>query len=227
MGKIKVLFVDDDIALGHVVTLALNAAGYEMYYQSSLIAIQAVIRELHPDIILLDVEIGNKDGIEATPMLKRMAPEIPVLFVSSHVESSKVVKALEAGGMGYLKKPFEMEELLAYIGRYTRIFRPKGIEVGKLMLRVEENILAEGEVVIKQLSAFEGKLLKLLALNMNEMVSRSQIERELWEGKAGNEQSLNNYVAKIRKYLAADAGLELITFPKVGYKLVCHPVSEE
>lgn len=227
MEKVKVLFVDDDVALGYVVTLALNGAGYETHYQNSLTAIQTVIVELNPDIILLDVEIGHKDGIEVTPMLKRIAPEIPVLFVSSHVESSKVVKALEAGAMGYLKKPFEMEELLAYIGRYTTVFRPKGIEIGKLVLRVEENVLVKGEAVIKQLSAFEGKLLKILALNINGIVSRAQIEQELWEGNPANEQSLNNYVAKIRKYLTADTQLELITLPKVGYKLVCHALTEE
>ena len=60
MGKIKVLFIDDDIALGNVVTVALDSLGYETYYQTSLVAIRSVIKELCPDILILDVEIGQK-----------------------------------------------------------------------------------------------------------------------------------------------------------------------
>lgn len=61
MGKIKVLFIDDDIALGNVVTVALDSLGYETYYQTSLVAIRSVIKELCPDILILDVEIGQKE----------------------------------------------------------------------------------------------------------------------------------------------------------------------
>ncbi len=128
MNKIKVLFVDDDITLGNIVMMALNASGYEAYYQTSLTAIRSVIQELKPDIIILDVEIGKKNGIDATPEIKAIAPEIPILFVSSHIDSEKVVKALNAGGIAYLKKPFEIEELLAYIQRHSASFHSKGIE---------------------------------------------------------------------------------------------------
>ncbi len=74
--------------------------------------------------------------------------------------------------------------------------------------------------VVKKLSLFECKLLKLLALNMNQPVTREQIERELWEDGYSSEQSLNNYIAKLRKYLSEDNQLELVTIPKIGYKLV-------
>lgn len=65
------------------------------------------------------------------------------------------------------------------------------------------------------------KQLRLLVLNLNKTVTREQIERELW-GKLvadSSEQSLNNYVAKLRKYLAEEPTLELETIPRVGYRL--------
>lgn len=219
MDKVKVLFVDDDVALGNIVTMALEDSGYEVHYQTSLIAIKSVIQELKPDIIVLDVEIGTKNGIDATPELKMIAPEIPVLFVSSHVDSAEVVKALGAGGVAYLKKPFEMEELIAYIKRYTATSHTKPMQVGMFTLSAEDNFLMKGDEVAKKLSVFESKLLKLLMLNMNNVVTRERIERELWEADYGNEQSLNNYIAKLRKCLLEDESLELITIPKVGYKL--------
>lgn len=119
MSKIKVLFVDDDLALGSIVTLALEDAGYEVHYQTSLAGIRTVTAEMQSDIVVLDVEIGAKNGIDAIPELKQIAPEVPVLVVSSHVESDNVVKALEVGALTYLKKPFEMAELLAYIQRFA------------------------------------------------------------------------------------------------------------
>lgn len=114
MDKIKVLFVDDDVALGNIVTLALEEAGCEVHYQTSLAGIKNVVKEVCPDIIVLDVEIGSTNGIEVIPVLKLIAPKTPVLIVSSHGESENVMKALEAGAVSYLKKPFEIVELLVH-----------------------------------------------------------------------------------------------------------------
>ena len=119
MEKTKVLFVDDDIALGQVVILALRALGYAAEYCTTLVGIQGVVQEMQPDIMVLDVEIGEKNGIDAVAELKLTAPDTPILFVSSHIAGSEVARALDAGGIAYLRKPFEMEELVAYIRRHT------------------------------------------------------------------------------------------------------------
>lgn len=221
MDKIKVLFVDDDMALGHIVTLALEDLGYEVHYQTSLAGIRNVVKEMLPDVVVLDVEIGAKNGIEVIPELKLIVPETPVLIVSSHLESENVAKALEAGAVGYLKKPFDIMELQAYIRRFAKFFRPKGMEFGIFRLKAEECLLMKGDVTVRKLSMFEYKLLRLLVLNLNEMVTREQIEQDLWGKLAtgSSEQSLNNYVAKLRKYLAEDPALELENIPRMGYKL--------
>lgn len=176
---------------------------------------------MQPDIMVLDVEIGAKNGIEVVPELKAIVPETPVLIVSSHVESENVMKALEAGAVTYLKKPFEIVELLAYIQRFVKTFRVKGLEVGRLHLKAEESLLMKGDETVRKLSTLECKLLKMLALNLNRTVTREQIELELWGDYVteSSEQSLNNYIAKLRKYLVEDNRLELATIPKVGYKL--------
>lgn len=221
MDKIKVLFVDDDMVLGNIVTLALEDSGYEVHYQTSLAGIKMVVKEMQPDIMVLDVEIGAKNGIEVVPELKAIVPETPVLIVSSHVESENVMKALEAGAVTYLKKPFEIVELLAYIQRFVKTFRVKGLEVGRLHLKAEESLLMKGDETVRKLSTLECKLLKMLALNLNRTVTREQIELELWGDYVteSSGQSLNNYIAKLRKYLVEDKRLELATIPKVGYKL--------
>lgn len=221
LDKIKVLFVDDDVALGNIVTLALEDVGCEVHYQTSLAGIKTVVKEVCPDIIVLDVEIGPKNGIEAIPVLKLIAPQTPVLIVSSYGASENVAKALEAGAVSYLKKPFEIAELLAYIHRFAISSQTRGVKIGMFHLRVEENLLMKGDEVVKKLSLFECKMLKLLVLNLNETVTREQMQQELWGDSAteSSEQSLNNYIVKLRKYLSEDEQLNLLTLPKVGYKL--------
>lgn len=217
--KIKVLFVDDDVAFGNIITLALEEAGYEAHYQTSLAGIQSVVSELQPDMIVLDVEIGAKNGLDIAPELKAIVPNTSILFVSSHWETEYVDNALAVGAVHYLRKPFDIAELLAYINRFTISFHPRGISIGIFQLDTEENLLIKNGQPAKKLSVFECKLLKLFALNRNKVVTREQIEQELWEGGCGNEQSINNYVARFRKYLSEDESVELVTIPKVGYKL--------
>jgi DNA-binding winged helix-turn-helix (wHTH) protein len=86
-------------------------------------------------------------------------------------------------------------------------------------LRAGDSMLFKGEEPVRRLTDFEYKLLKLLAQNMNQTVSREQIVQELWEGTSGSEQSLNNYVARLRKYLSEDESLSLETVPRTGYML--------
>lgn len=74
MEKTKVLFVDDDVALGQVVLLALRSLGYVAEYCTTLLGIQNMVKEMSPDIIVLDVEIGNRNGIDAVAELKSVAP---------------------------------------------------------------------------------------------------------------------------------------------------------
>lgn len=112
-----------------------------------------------------------------------------------------------------------MEELVAYIRRHTPYFHPKGLSIGMFNLRAGDSMLFKGEEPVRRLTEFEYKLLKLLAQNMNQTVSREQIVQELWEGTPGSEQSLNNYVARLRKYLSEDESLSLETVPRTGYIL--------
>lgn len=154
--------------------------GYEVLYQTSLNGAKACIVETHPDMIVLDVEIGNKNGIEAVPELKAIAPNTPILFISSHTNSQLVVQALSAGAVAYLKKPLEIDELIAYIKRYA-ISHPYQIKIGSLLLDTDTQLLCTKELrVIKQLSEAEYKLLKLLVAYKEQLVERRQIEEELW-----------------------------------------------
>lgn len=219
MDKIKVIFVDDDIALGKTVNVALKAAGYDVYYSTSLIEINAVVEKVRPNIMVLDVEIGSKDGIEEMAQLKKIAPDVPVIFVSSHVDRATEERGLKAGGMLYLRKPFDIERLQLYIDRYAALSPSDECPIGMFTLCVNSNELKKGTETVKRLTTFECKLLRLLAINKNKPVKREDLEKEIWGDKIPNDLSLNNYILKTRKYLQDDAAISLETIHKVGYKL--------
>ncbi|MDO4163366.1 MAG: response regulator transcription factor [Bacteroides sp.] len=221
----KVLLVDDDIVLGNIATLALQQAGYEVHFQTSLYGIVEVLHELNPHIIVLDVEIGDKDGMATAPDLLAEAPDTPILFISSHTDADYVVKSMQLGAVGYLKKPFDVKELIAYVGRFASLGNdsPKDfMAIGEFKLLHEGTVLLKDEVEIKRLTPFEYKLLCLLAKNRDKVVTREAIEAELWGSNAvgSSEYSLNNYIIRLRKLLALDERIAIIALPKVGYKLV-------
>lgn len=217
--RIKVLFIDDDTLLGHIVLTDLQEEGYDALYQTSLAGVKACITESHPDIIVLDIEIGDSNGIDIAPELKALAPDTPILFTSSHTDGDTIAKALNVG-VGYIKKPFEMTELRAYLQRYTHVSDSlHHISIGSLSLDTETHQLKQGTRVIRQLSDSEYKLLKLLAAYPNQTIGRKQLEQEVWPGGSSNEQSLNNFISKLRKYLSDDKQVELATVQKNGYQL--------
>lgn len=218
--KMKILFIDDDVVYSQVIVLALQENGYEVIYQNSLSGAKACMKESHPNLILLDVEIGKSNGIEVIPTLKAIAPETPIIVISSHTEDDTMAAAYETGAENYLTKPVSIKVLLACIRRFAAPHAYQ-IAIGKLLLDTDSRkLLMQNAQLIKQLSESEYKLLKLLVAYPNQIIHRQQIEKELWEDESGNEQSLNNFVSKLRKYLAADSQIELITIQKEGYKLI-------
>ncbi len=219
--KKKVLFIDDDLLLGSVITLSLQSAGYETHYQTSITGLNNIIYEFQPNVIVLDVEIGASNGIDAVPTIQAINPNIPIIFVSSHVESSYATRAINSGAEIYLRKPFETEELIAYIKKYTTQSTPSELKFGEntLNLRTQQLTVGSGSQPVK-LTAQECKLLKLLILNIGSVVERTAIEVELYGESETNEYSINNSITKLRKHLSSDPTLKIQNIYKVGFKLV-------
>ncbi|MEG1899108.1 MAG: response regulator transcription factor [Bacteroidales bacterium] len=218
---IKVLLIDDDKLLGTILTLNIKEYGYDVNCRYSLDKIDIIIADFKPNIIVLDVEIGDADGIETAPYIQSLAPDTPILFISSHFESSFAVRAVNAGGATYLRKPFETEELIAYIKKYTKPPVLTTVKVGVFELNIEDNTLRKGGEVVKKLALNECLLLHLFITDKNHTITREKITAMLWPNDSMNhDYSLNNYITKLRKVLLEDKNLEIQTVHQLGYKLL-------
>lgn len=221
MSKGKVLFIDDDIALGNIVTAVLTDEGYEVHQQNSLRGIKGIISEFKPGILILDIEIGTEDGIDKMPELHLMAPDLPVIVISSHKEEKEVVRALRNKAVAYLRKPFGVDELMAYIERYINPAAPSPLTIASLELDAVTRILSQDGKEVKKLSKLEFALLSLLYEHCNAAVSREEIYG-LWENAAEVENhSLYNLISKLKNVLSVDANIE-ISKSGDGYVLRIH-----
>ncbi len=220
--EIKVLFVDDDTLLGDMVSQGLMYLGYKVHYQSTMIALGSIINEFRPNVIILDVEIGDKDGIDDSAGVRLLFPNIPIIFVSSHIESSYVIRALDSGGATYIKKPIDIEELAAYINRYAVAELKNTVGIGHFTLDTSSRLLFDAKNKNSYtLNKKECELLYLLIDNKECVISRSTIIKEVWNNDFSSDQVLNNYVSKLRKNLAGDSSISIETVPREGYRLIC------
>ncbi len=220
-NSIKVLFVDDDTNLGNMVSQGLTYLGYDVHYQSSMIALESIINEFQPNVIILDVEIGDKDGIDDSHKIRTLFPAIPIVFASSHIESSYVARALGVGATAYLKKPLDIEEVAAYINRYATTKMDTTIAIGFFSLDTLSRELQNSENGTKTiLNKKECELVKLLDENRGLVVSREMIIDKIWNNDFSSDQVLNNYISRLRKYLSPDSSLSIETVPREGYRLL-------
>ncbi len=161
--KIKVIVFDDDILLGNMIVSFLKEEEMEAIFQSSLYGAVNAVLSFEPDIIVLDVEMGEDNGIEFASEIQSRGITIPILFVSSHVRGYEIAQGIEAGGKVYIKKPFDMEELIVYIRQYACFPGPSClVPFGRLQLNKETRDLLVDNRLIKKLSKTEYQILLLL-----------------------------------------------------------------
>lgn len=215
----RVLFVDDDTELGNFVSMALESIGYKVHFQNSLVGIETIVNEFSPSIILLDVEIGEDNGIERAKTVLANFGHIPILFVSSHTDSETIAHGILTGGVGYIRKPFTMKELEAYIKRFA--LTANILYLARYSLHLKEQKLLYEEKPVKKLSKLEFKLLQLLVLHKNKVLTKEKITEVLWEGglDEGCEASLNNLVSRLRDLLNKDDAIAIETVRGKGYRL--------
>ncbi|MCR5574429.1 MAG: response regulator transcription factor [Bacteroidaceae bacterium] len=216
----KILIIDDDIALCALVKRHLEKHGDECECLYNLENVSMRVKEAQPDIILLDIGFEGADGVWSLPTIENAAPFASIIFITSHTESSEMVRALKAGGNYYIKKPLQMDELTAIINSQKRylITNNPTIKIGTFNFNRKNQTLSVGQQTI-QLTAFESRLLNLLVMNQGNVVMRTEIYQHLWKSDDSTAASLNNLVCHLRDYFPPESGVEIETIWGAGYKL--------
>lgn len=222
MEKTKVLFVDDDLEFGHIATKILQVADYEVYFQNSLFGIESNIMKLNPNIIILDVMVGEENSLERINDIKLAAENIPIIFVSSDTGIETEEQAAQNGAVVYLEKPFDKEKLLMWVKRYAKrndFSDSRLINIGTYTIDAESRILRNCGNNEKTLSNTEFATFKLLWINKGNVVSRQEFKNTVWKGIFCSDENLNNVVYNLRRYFSKDASIHLETIRGEGFKM--------
>lgn len=220
MDNIKVLIIDDDVLFGATIVAGLQQYGMEIVYQTSLAALQEVVEKTRPNLILLDVEIGTDNSISEMKGIKSFVQDIPIIFMSGHSNLEYLMQALEEGGVSFLKKPFEIEELAAYIRRFAKsdndVIASNVVTLGAMKLDVSTHSISFQGKEICHLTPKQFLVLNALVEKSGKIVSREYLKQVLWGEGMSSEASLDNYISQIRKICAIDPSVIINTIPKLG-----------
>jgi two-component system OmpR family response regulator len=202
--KRRVLVVDDEDNVTHLVSSALRFDGFETVTASSGTAALAAVAESDPDLIVLDVMMPGLDGLGVLQSLRSAGSQVPVIFLTARDAASDRIGGLKAGADDYVVKPFSIEELLARVHAVLRRSAPEGAREGVLKiadLELDENsheVTRAGVEV--HLTATEFELLRYLMRNERVVLSKAQILDRVWKYDfQGQSNIVELYIGYLRK----------------------------
>jgi len=134
--RLKILVVDDEPDVRAILVACLAAAGFETQEAGDGDEAVTAVRAGRPAVILLDVAMPRRGGLETLPELKRIAPEVPIVMCTAYMDVQTAVRAMQLGAYDYLTKPFDPELLLLTVNR--------ALERQQLLTRIDE-LKSQGE----------------------------------------------------------------------------------
>ncbi|MCK8492076.1 response regulator transcription factor [Spirosoma sp. RP8] len=232
-----ILLVEDDPNLGQLVQEYLTMKGYATDRATDGNQGLQKFMAGQYDLCIFDVMMPKKDGFTLAKEVRMAQREVPIIFLTAKSMQEDAIQGFKVGADDYVTKPFSMEELLlriqAILRRYQRSAdapEPTVYKIGSFSFDYPHQLLsrsAENEPQIEiespaqKLTSKESELLKLLAQNLNQPVSRSFALKMVWgDDSYFNARSMDVYVTKLRKYLKDDATVQLVNVHGEGFKLI-------
>ena len=227
----RVLVVEDESHIADGIRINLELEGYEVEIaQDGPTAIE-MYRDF--DLIVLDVMLPGIDGLTVCQRIRREGSRVPVLFLTARDQDTDRIAGLEAGGDDYLTKPFNLRELLLRIrGMFRRqdwynsgelVNSQLAFGASKVDFKTYEGVGPHGRM---ELTQKEIMLLKLLAENEGQVVSRDRILNSVWGYDVfPTTRTVDNFILRLRKYFEPDprTPVHIHTYRGVGYKFTREP----
>ncbi len=222
--KNKVLFVEDEADLTLIVADTLRGLGYDVVTAADGVEGLDKYRSEGADIIVADVMMPRMDGFTMARGIRKMSPEVPLLFLTAKSTIDDVEEGFEIGANDYLKKPFELRELIVRIKSLLKRYGANRQEnmkypIGAYTFNVTTQALSY-EDKSTELSHFESKILERLAVNIGKTVDASELMIAVWQrDDPSNRNSLHGYIHKLRRALRHDQSISIINQRGFGYML--------
>lgn len=216
----KVIFIEDDTLIAEIISRGLENENIQVYHTTTLTNIEDHISSSNPDLLILDLELGNINSAVKIPFLCHSFPNIPIVIASSHTDDETIAQCLQNGAAYFIKKPYKIKEIIAVINMLCiKHEQNESIDhIGKYKLDHNQHILIAPNGGEKKLNPKEYALLCKLLKNHHQIVTRKEILQKIWENEYADE-SLNNYISYLRKALSQDLTIKIQNIKSLGYEL--------
>jgi DNA-binding response OmpR family regulator len=221
MNGATILVVEDDATIARFVELELIHSGYTVFRADDGPAALDMVKESPPDLMVLDLMLPNLDGLEVSRQLREAGYRFPILMLTARSQTGDVVSGFDAGADDYLRKPFEMPELVSRIRVLLKRaesevpspqYRASGVEIDPSSRRVT----VDGEPV--ELTAKEYELLEFLVTNAGRVIPREEILEAVWGGQhAADSNVIEVFVHHVRNKIGDRDNRIIQTVRGVGY----------
>lgn len=224
-AKISILYAEDDEFGAKLTKTILEKENFEVEIVSDGSEAWKAYKERKPDILLLDLDMPGKDGLEITRLVREHDQQTPILVYTTHGEPAKEVAVLDAGADEFINKERPPEVLIAYMKRvrekikkYMNIPHLYRLSDHTTYNRITRELIIDG--ITTQLKTIDGRFLQLLCAKNHEVSGKSYLIHGIW-GKAdiNKESELKKYASRIRTNLKTDPTLK-IEFRDEGYILM-------
>lgn len=223
--EIKLLLAEDDVNLGKVLKIYLEAKGYQVHYASNGEAAYEMFTSVDLDLCLIDVMMPLKDGFTLAKEIRKVDKHIPIIFLTAKNLQEDIIEGLSIGGDDYITKPFAMDVLLARMQALLRRTTPEAetqmiFNMGKITFDANRQMLIVDGVETK-IATRETELLLMLLQHKNDVLERGYALKKIWgDDSYYNARNMDVYIAKLRGRLKEEPSIQIVNIHGIGFKLV-------
>lgn len=213
----KILLVEDNELLAKGLIYSLEQKDYIVIHTVDISETLKIIEKERIDMAILDISLPDGNGFDLYKNYIK-EKEISTIFLTAKDDEDDIVKGLELGAEDYITKPFSTKELLA---RMNKIILRKNkntiIKIKDISFDIDKMVVYKEEKQI-ELTSLELKILHLLFMNINKVVTRNEIIDKIWEwtGNDINDNTVTVYLKRIREKIKTNI---IITIKGIGYRI--------
>ena len=222
----RVLVVDDEPNITELVSIGLRYEGFDVSSAHDGRGALRAVRELKPELVILDVTMPDIDGLEVVRRMRAENIWVPVIFLTARDAVEDKIAGLTVGGDDYIAKPFSLDELVARVRAMVRRNHLAARREDSGVLRYADLVLDEDRLEVSRgsrlisLTPTEFRLLRFLMLNAGRVLSKSQILDHVWQYDFGGDGNVvETFISYLRKKIDVEEPTLIQTVRGFGYTL--------
>ena len=221
----RLLIVDDDVYLRKSLRRQFVAEGFHNIFDvGSLTGLNAVLKDANPDLILLDIQMPDSNGVDICKRLRGDGYSKPILMLTAKDAESDIIKCLEAGANDYVIKPLRMGELLARIHAQLRHYKAADNVEFKLadlnFIPAKKMLRKTGCARMQALTEKETKILQVLRRVFPVSATKDELLTEVWGMQDGlTTHTLETHIYRLRQKIWQLTKTPIVITTENGYRL--------